>query len=56
MIKGFRGCGFVVGGKLVYIWFLAMTSFGNIPCWDDILPKRGSRWLGPSDACHRGRR
>ena len=55
MVKGFRGCGLVVGGEGVYIWFLAMAAFRNITCWDDILPKRGSRWLGPSDACHRGR-
>ena len=30
----------------------SMTSFGNIPYWDGILSKRGSRWLGPFDACH----
>ena len=23
-----------------------MTSFGNIPYWDGILPKRSNRWLG----------
>ena len=31
----------MVGGKGVYIWFLAVTSFGNIPCWNGILPKIG---------------
>ena len=41
MIKGFRRCGLVVGGKGVYIWFLAVASFGNIPCWNGILPKIG---------------
>ena len=45
----------MVGGIEVYIWFLTVTFFENIPYWDDILPKRGSRWLGPSDACYRGR-
>ena len=25
--------------KGVYIWFLAVASFGNIPCWNGILPK-----------------
>ena len=32
-----------------------VASFGNIPCWDGILPKRGSRWLGLFDARRRGR-
>ena len=41
MIKRFRRCGLVVGGKGVYIWFLAVASFGNIPCWNGILPKIG---------------
>ena len=54
-VKGFIGCSLVVGGKGVYIWFPVMSSFGNIPCLDGILPKRGSKWLGPSDAYHRGR-
>ena len=35
--------------------FPAMTSFGNIPCWDCILPKRSNRWLRPSDACHKAK-
>ena len=43
------------GGKGVYIWFPAMISFGNISCWDGILPKRSNKWLGPSNACHRAR-
>ena len=43
------------GEKGVYIWFPVMTSFGNISCFDGILPKRSNKWLGPSDACHRAR-
>ena len=54
-LRGFRGCGLVVREKGIYIWFPVETSFGNIPCWDGILPKRSSRWLEPSDACHRAR-
>ena len=54
-LRGFRGCGLVVGEKGVYIWFPVETSFGNIPCWDGILSKRNNRCLGPSDACHRAR-
>ena len=30
-LRGFRGCGMVVGGKGGYIWFLVVTFFGNIP-------------------------
>jgi len=37
--RGFKGCGLVVGGKGVYIWFPTVTFFGNIPYWDGILPK-----------------
>ena len=33
------------GGKRVYFGFLARASFGKMPCWDDILLKRGSGWL-----------
>ena len=29
--RGFRGCGLVVRGKWVYIWFPAVTLFRNIP-------------------------
>ena len=43
------------GEKMVYIWFPAMTSFGNMPCWDGILPKISNKWLGPFDTCHRAR-
>ena len=32
----------MVGGKGVYIWFPTETSFGNISCWDGILPKRSN--------------
>ena len=59
----YKGSGPVVKGgvvwwwkeKGVYIWFPAMTSLGNISCWDGILPKRSNKWLGPSNACHRAR-
>ena len=27
--------------KEVYFEVIAETSFGEMPCWDDILPKRG---------------
>ena len=39
----------------VYFGFPSKASFGKIPCWDDILPKRGSRRLRPPDACHKGK-
>ena len=56
MVKGIQRVWFGGGEKKgVYIWFPAMTSFGNIPCWDGILPKRSNRWLGPSDACDRAK-
>ena len=52
--RGFRVCSLVVGGKGVYIWFSAITSFGNISYWDGFLPK-SSKWLRPFDACHKGK-
>ena len=55
MVKELKGCCLVVGGKGVYIWFSTVASFGNIPCWDGSLFKRGSRRLEPSDAYHRSR-
>ena len=42
-------------GKIVYFGFPAIAFFGKMPCWDDILPKRGSRQLRPPDACHKGK-
>ena len=55
-VEGIQKVWFGGGGeKGVYIWFPAMTSFGNISCWDGILHKRSNRWLGPSDACHKAR-
>ena len=33
----------------VYFGFPSKASFGKIPCWDDILPKRGSRRLESLD-------
>ena len=29
-------------GEIVYFGFSAIVSFGKMPYWDDILPKRGS--------------
>ena len=41
LVKGFRGCGLAIRRKEVYFEVLVETSFGEMPCWDDILPKRG---------------
>ena len=54
-IKGIQRVWFSGRGKGVYIWFPVVTSFGNIPCQDGILPKRSNGWLRPFDACHRTR-
>ena len=32
-------------GKIVYFGFPTIASFGKMPCWDGILPRKGSRWL-----------
>ena len=42
MVKGIQRVWFGGGEKGVYIWFRAMTSFGNISCWDGILPESGT--------------
>ena len=34
------------GGEEVYVEVLAETSFGEMPCWDGILPKRGEHGWG----------
>ena len=44
-VKGLRGCGLVVGGKMIYLGFPSRLLFGKMPCWDGILPRKGSRWL-----------
>ena len=41
MIKGFKGCGLVVGGKRSILGFLLRLVLGKMPFWDGISPKRG---------------
>lgn len=44
------------GGWEAYFQFLTSDSFkGNALLDDGILPKRGGKWLGPLDTCHKGR-
>lgn len=38
-------------GEKASFRFPARASFKEMVCWDDILPKRDSRQLGPLDAC-----
>ena len=40
-IKRFRGCGLMVGRKWFILEFLPRLFLGEMPCWDDISPKRG---------------
>ena len=41
-VKGFRGCGLVVGRKERSILeLMSRLLLGKMPCWDDISPKRG---------------
>ena len=42
-------------GEKVYFGFSTRASFGKIPGWDGIFPKRGGRQLGPLDAYQKGR-
>ena len=45
-IKGFKGCGLVVGEKGSILGFLPRLLLGKLPCWDGILPKRGKQKAG----------
>ena len=55
-VKGFKGCGLVVGRKDGLLWSSYQGFF-----WEKYLdgtafcPKKASKGLGPFDACHRGK-
>jgi len=46
LVKGFRGSGLAVGRKEVYYEVPAEASFGEMPCWDGISPKRDKHGRG----------
>ena len=39
-VKGFKGCGLVLGRKEIYSVVLVETPFEKMLCWDDIFPER----------------
>ena len=55
-VKGMRKCGLVVGrNRESILGFLLKLLWGEMPCWDDISPKRSKYELEPLDACHKNR-
>ena len=54
-IKGLRGCGLVVGEKGSILGFLLRPFYEKCLAGMALLPKEGSKGVGPPDACHRGR-
>ena len=55
-VKVFRRCGLAVERKRGSIWgYYSKLHWGEMSCWDDILPKRIKCRLRPLNACHRSR-
>ena len=55
MIKGFKGCGLVVGGKMSILGFLLKLVLGKCLSGMAFRPKEVGKRLGPPNACHKGR-
>ena len=51
MVKGFTKGMVWWRGKIAYFRFPVGDSFGEMLCWDGILPIKGGRRLGPLDTC-----
>ena len=53
-VRGKRGYSLAVGRRKSLFWGSCLDSFGVMPCWDDLPPKRSMDELEPLGACYEG--